>query len=62
MPVEDWLPAVARVAAIDRKLKAGMALFRLGDKTAGLCEVISGRVRLSRVDCAVCRRAGRNAR
>ena len=30
--------------------KAGEALFRLGDKTAGLCEVICGRVRLARVD------------
>jgi CRP-like cAMP-binding protein len=39
-----------RAAAIDRKLKAGEALFRLGDKTAGLCEVLAGRVRLSRVD------------
>lgn len=50
MPVEDWLPAAARSAAIDRRLKAGEPLFRLGDKTAGLCEVITGRVRLARVD------------
>jgi len=50
MPVKDWLPAAVRAAAIDRKLKAGEVLFRLGDKTAGLCEVIAGRVRLSRVD------------
>jgi CRP-like cAMP-binding protein len=50
MPVKDWLPAAVRAAAIDRKLKSGEALFRLGDKTAGLCEVISGRVRLARVD------------
>ena len=50
MPVKDWLPAAARAAAIDRKLKAGEALFRLGDKTAGLAEVIAGRVRLTRVD------------
>ena len=50
MPVEDWLPAAARTAAIDHRLKAGEALFRLGDKTAGLCEVIAGRVRLARVD------------
>ena len=52
MPVKDWLPAAVRAAAIDRKLKAGEALFRLGDKTAGLCEVIAGRVRLARVDRA----------
>ena len=25
-------------------------MFRLGDKTLGLCEVVAGRVRLSRVD------------
>ena len=50
MPVKDWIPASARAAAIDHKLKAGAALFRLGDKTTGLCEVIAGRVRLARVD------------
>jgi len=50
MPVKDWLPATLRAAAVDRKLKAGEVLFRLGDKAAGLCEVISGRVRLARVD------------
>jgi CRP/FNR family transcriptional regulator, dissimilatory nitrate respiration regulator len=50
MPVKDWLPDAVRAAAVDRKLKAGEALFRLGDKTAGLCEVVSGRVRLARVD------------
>lgn len=50
MPVQDWLPAAVRAAAIERKLAAGEALFRLGDKTRGFCEVVSGRVRLSRVD------------
>jgi CRP-like cAMP-binding protein len=50
MPVKDWLPADVCAAAIDRKLKAGEALFRLGSKTVGLYEVIAGRVRLSRVD------------
>ncbi len=44
------MSAGVRAAAIDRKLKAGAALFRLGDKTTGLCEVIAGRVRLARVD------------
>jgi CRP-like cAMP-binding protein len=52
MPVKDWLPAAALAAATDRKLKAGETLFRLGDKTAGLCEIIKGRVRLARVDRA----------
>lgn len=50
MPVKDWLPAAVRATATDRRLKAGETLFRLGDKTAGLFEVVSGRVRLSRVD------------
>ena len=50
MPVKDWMPTGVRAAAKDRKLKAGEALFRLGDKTTGLCEVIAGRVRLARVD------------
>jgi CRP/FNR family transcriptional regulator, dissimilatory nitrate respiration regulator len=50
MAVREWVPAGARSAAIDRKLKAGEQLFRLGDKTAGLCEVITGRVRLARID------------
>jgi CRP-like cAMP-binding protein len=50
MPVNDWLPAAARAAATDRKLKSGEPLFRLGDKTGGLFEVIAGRVRMTRVD------------
>src|SRR5689334_10424079 len=50
MPVAEWLPAAARSAATDHRLKAGEALFRLGDRTFGLCEVITGRVRLARVD------------
>jgi CRP-like cAMP-binding protein len=47
---EDWMPAVIRAVAFERKLKAGEALFRLGDKTTGFYEVVSGRVRLVRVD------------
>jgi CRP/FNR family transcriptional regulator, dissimilatory nitrate respiration regulator len=50
MPVKDWLAAAVRAAAADRKLKSGETLFRLGDKTAGLFEVVAGRVRLSRID------------
>lgn len=50
MPTNTWLPASVRAAATDRKLKAGEALFRLGDKTFGFFEVLSGRVRLARVD------------
>jgi CRP-like cAMP-binding protein len=50
MPVKDWLPAAVRSAAVERKLKAGEPLFHLGDKIAGLYEVIAGRVRVIRVD------------
>ena len=35
MPVKDWLPAAVRAKAGDRKLRAGEALFHLGDRTAG---------------------------
>jgi CRP-like cAMP-binding protein len=52
MLVKDWMPAVARAAASDRKLKTGESLFRRGSKTVGLYEVLSGRVRLVRVDRA----------
>jgi CRP/FNR family transcriptional regulator, dissimilatory nitrate respiration regulator len=50
MSLEDWMPTAARVAARDRELKAGETLFRRGSKTVGLYEVISGCVRLVRVD------------
>jgi len=50
MPDKDWLASAVRSAAVDRKLKSGETLFRLGDKTTGFYEVITGRVRLSRVD------------
>jgi len=52
MPVSDWLPASARAAAVERRLDAGEALFRQGDKALGFYEVIAGRVRLVRVDRA----------
>jgi CRP-like cAMP-binding protein len=46
----DWLPAVVRSAAIERKLEAGQALFRAGARTAGLYEVVKGKINLVRVD------------
>ena len=52
MSVEDWMPTAARVAASDRKLKAGEALFRRGGAPSGLYEIIAGNVRLARVDRA----------
>src|SRR3569832_247395 len=48
--VDDWFPAAVRAAAIDRRLTAGEALFRQGGRTQGLLKVITGRIRLIRVD------------
>jgi CRP-like cAMP-binding protein len=50
MAVKDWLPP--GVVGVERKLKAGQALFRLGSRTAGLYEMTSGKLRLVRVDAA----------
>lgn len=50
MPAHDWLTPDIRAAAVDRRLKAGQSLFRQGDKAKGFFEVVSGRVRLARID------------
>jgi CRP/FNR family transcriptional regulator, dissimilatory nitrate respiration regulator len=52
----DWLTQTIKAAGIERTLKAGQTLFRRGQRTAGFYEVISGSVRLMRVD-----RGGREA-
>ena len=52
----DWLTRTLSAAGIERKLKAGQTLFRRGQRTLGFYQVISGSVRLMRVD-----RAGREA-
>jgi CRP/FNR family transcriptional regulator, dissimilatory nitrate respiration regulator len=52
MAASDWLPAAVRAAGIERKLKAGQTLFRLGNRTAGLYEIVRGKVRLARVDAS----------
>ena len=52
----DWLTQTVQAAGIERTLKAGQVLFRSGDRTAGLYEVVTGNVRLVRID-----RAGREA-
>jgi CRP/FNR family transcriptional regulator, dissimilatory nitrate respiration regulator len=52
----DWLTRTIRAAGVERALEAGQVLFRTGQRTAGLYEVITGNVRLVRVD-----RAGREA-
>ena len=43
-------PCLGAASAVSRKLKSGETLFRLGDRTEGLYEVVAGRIRLSRVD------------
>jgi CRP-like cAMP-binding protein len=52
MATKDWLAPAIRSASIERNLQAGEALFRQGDKTTNFCEIVSGRVRLARVDRA----------
>jgi len=49
MAVADWLPAAVRAVGVERRLKAGQALFRLGNRTAGLYQIVRGKVRLARV-------------
>jgi len=46
----EWLPHDVRAAGIERALKSGELLFRSGQRTVGLYEIVSGRVRLIRVD------------
>lgn len=52
----DWLTRTIQAAGVERTLKAGQTLFRRGQRALGFYEVISGSVRLVRVD-----RAGREA-
>lgn len=51
-----WLSGAVRAAARDRRLQAGQTLFRSGERTAGLYQVLIGQVRLVRID-----RSGREA-
>lgn len=46
----DWLSPDIKAAGIARKLREGEMLFRIGQRTAGLYEIVSGRVKLVRVD------------
>ena len=50
----NWLAAAVGAVAIERTLKAGQTLFRRGNRTSGLHEIVEGEVRLVRVN-----RAGR---
>jgi CRP-like cAMP-binding protein len=50
MTEADWLPQKVRAAGSERALKRGQSLFRAGQRTVGLYEIVSGQVRLVRVD------------
>jgi CRP-like cAMP-binding protein len=52
MPVRDWLSPNLQAAGIDRVLAPGQALFRLGDRTAGIYEILRGQVQMVRVDAS----------
>ncbi len=54
MNTADRFKQTVRAAGVERLFKAGEALFRTGQRTAGYYEVVTGKVRLIRVD-----RAGR---
>ncbi len=49
MSQQDWLPPAVRASGVERRLKAGQALFRMGQSPVGLYELVSGSVRLVRV-------------
>ena len=51
-----WISTAVRAAASERQLAPGQALFLAGGRSAGFYEVVSGKVRLIRVD-----RSGREA-
>jgi CRP-like cAMP-binding protein len=50
MPDAGWLPAELRNSGITRRLRRGEALFRSGQPTVGLYGIVTGTVRLVRVD------------
>ena len=52
MTSEHWLSTRVRAARTEHSLEAGQSLFRSGDKTAGLYEIVKGQVRLVRTDAS----------
>jgi CRP/FNR family transcriptional regulator, dissimilatory nitrate respiration regulator len=52
MSARAWLPTHLQAAGIDRVLPPGQALFRLGDPTAGIYEVLRGQVQMVRVNAS----------
>ena len=49
MAVNEWLPAAIRALGRERVLAPGQALFRMGDPTMGVDEVVKGQLQLLRV-------------
>src|SRR3974390_3483895 len=50
MDERDWLPPNVRASGIEREMKPGQVLFRSGQRTIGLFEIVSGKIRLVRTD------------
>ncbi len=50
MSAAGWLPERVRAEGAKRSLKSGQMLFRMGQRPTGLYEIVSGRVRLVRLD------------
>jgi CRP-like cAMP-binding protein len=46
----DWLSGPLRAAGTERALQTGQTLFRQGARTAGLYQVVRGKIRLARFD------------
>ena len=52
MSIDQWLPARVQAAGVERTLKAGQSLVPHGHATAGLYEVVKGKMRLVRIDAS----------
>jgi CRP/FNR family transcriptional regulator, dissimilatory nitrate respiration regulator len=52
MAAKDWLSAGVRAVGVERVLAPGQVLFRMGDRTAGIYEVLQGQVQMVRVDAS----------
>ncbi len=50
MAAKDWLPVAVQAASVKRKVEAGQALFRRDSPSLGFYEIVSGTVRLARID------------
>ena len=50
MDKPEWLPQSIRGSAVERKLSAGQALFTSCDQARGIYEIVTGKVRLTRID------------